>query len=144
MLRFAFAAIVGLLIAIVPAATSACDAWSEDCSGTAAHSTTRPIVHSARPAGCPRAWCACWLALHKYGRHVRRLWQARAWARVGRPASGPAPGVIVVYARGRGGHVGKITRVIGPGRIVVISGNDGNRVRERERSTRGVIAYRVM
>lgn len=99
---------------------------------------------AARPAGCPaRAWCGCWLALHTYGKHVRGLWLARSWARIGRPASGPAPGVIAVYARGRrGGHVGIVRRVIGPGRIVLLSGNDGRAVRERERSTRGVIAWR--
>lgn len=101
------------------------------------------VRHSGRPAGCPRAYCGCWLALRLFGHHVRSLWLARNWARIGRPASGPAPGVIAVYARGRrGGHVGIVTAVPGPGRIVLLSGNDGRRVRERERSTRGVIAYR--
>jgi uncharacterized protein (TIGR02594 family) len=80
--------------------------------------------------------------MHVYGRNVRELWLARAWASVGRPASGPAPGVIAVYGRGRGGHVGRVVRVIGPGRIIMLSGNDGGRVRQRERSTKGIIAYR--
>ena len=31
----------------------------------------------------------------------RKLWLARNWLRVGRPAAGPAPGVVVVFARGR-------------------------------------------
>lgn len=98
---------------------------------------------SGRPAGCPaRSWCGCFMSLHVFGRNVRSLWLARAWTRIGRPARGPAPGVIAVYGRGRGGHVGRVVRVVGPGRIVLLSGNDGGRVRQRERSTRGIIAYR--
>jgi hypothetical protein len=33
--------------------------------------------------------------------------------------------------------------VHGPGRIVLLSGNDGGAVRQRERSSRGVIAWRT-
>lgn len=101
------------------------------------------VVQSGPPPGCPpRLWCGCWLAKH-LGINDRSLWLARNWAHVGSPASGPAPGVIAVFARGRrGGHVGQITAVLGPGRIMLLSGNDGRAVRERERSTRGVIAYR--
>jgi hypothetical protein len=63
---------------------------------------------------------------------------ARHWASFGSPAHGPAPGVIAVWPH----HVGVVTGVPGPGRIVLKSGNDGHAVRERERSTRGIIAYR--
>lgn len=101
------------------------------------------VAISGRPRGCPaRSWCGCFMSLHVFGRNLRQLWLARAWASVGRPASGPAPGVIAVYARGRGGHVGRVVRVLGPGRIVLLSGNDGGRVRQRERSTKGIIAWR--
>jgi hypothetical protein len=100
------------------------------------------VVQSGPPAGCPsRAWCGCWLAKH-LGMNDRSLWLARNWARIGSPAAGPAPGVVAVFARGRGGHVGIVTGVPGPGRIILLSGNDGRAVRERERSTRGVIAWR--
>jgi hypothetical protein len=85
----------------------------------------------------PRAWCG-WFLRHRLGVADRRYNLARAWAGYGSPASGPAPGVVAVYPH----HVGLITGVPGPGRIVMLSGNDGRRVRERERSTRGVIAYR--
>jgi hypothetical protein len=68
----------------------------------------------------------------------RDLWVARNWARVGAPARGPRVGAIVVWRH----HVGKITAVEG-GRIRVLSGNDGHAVRDRWRSTRGVIAYRT-
>lgn len=103
--------------------------------------TRIPKLGSGRPVGCPRLWCGCWLKRH-YGLKDRKLWRARAWLKVGRRVSGPKVGAVAIYARGRtGGHVGIVTRVIGPGRIVLLSGNDGNRVRERERSTRGVLGY---
>lgn len=93
---------------------------------------------SGRPAGCPaRAWCGCWLG-HHLGMARRDLWLARNWARVGRPAGGPQVGAIVVWSH----HVGKITAVGPGGRIRVVSGNDGRAVRDRWRTTRGVIAYR--
>lgn len=93
---------------------------------------------SGRPAGCPpRAWCGCFLSSY-LGIHSRNLWVARNWARVGHPASGPQAGAVVVWPN----HVGLIRAAEG-GRILVLSGNDGRAVRERWRSTRGVIAYRV-
>lgn len=97
-----------------------------------------PLIHGGRPAGCPaRAWCGCWLAAH-LGIRDRTLWLARNWARIGRPASAQ-PGAIVVWGR----HVGKVTDVA-PGRIKVLSGNDGRMVRERWRPARGVLAYRML
>lgn len=70
----------------------------------------------------------------------RELWVARNWAKVGTPASGPANGVIAVFRN----HVGRVTAVdpSRPGMMKMISGNDGRAVRERWRSTRGVIAWR--
>lgn len=95
-------------------------------------------LRGGRPAGCPpRAWCGCWLGKH-LGMTKRSLWVARLWAREGTAAGGPAPGVVVVWRH----HVGIVTSVPGPGRIVVLSGNDGRAVRERERSVAGVIAWR--
>lgn len=108
------------------------------------HSTARHRSHGklaetvgSRPAGCPsRAWCGCYLG-KLLGLTQRSLWLARNWAHVGVPAGGPAPGVIVVWSH----HVGKVTAVDGH-RIKVLSGNDGHAVRERWRTTAGVIAWR--
>lgn len=98
------------------------------------------VVQSGPPSGCPsRAWCGCWLAKH-LGLNDRALWLAREWARIGSAAAGPAPGVVAVWPH----HVGIVRRVTGPGRAVILSGNDGRAVRERERSTRGVIAWRYV
>lgn len=96
------------------------------------------VIQHGPPPGCPaRAWCGCWLAQH-LGIKDRSLWLAREWARIGSAASGPAPGVIAVWPH----HVGIVRQVTGPGRAVVLSGNDSRAVRERERSLRGVIAWR--
>ncbi|MDE2022456.1 MAG: hypothetical protein KGI71_06110 [Patescibacteria group bacterium] len=62
---------------------------------------------------------------------------ARWWAGFGSRASGPGIGVLVVWPH----HVGIITARTDSG-WVVKSGNDGHAVRERERSLRGVIAFR--
>lgn len=100
-----------------------------------------------RPELCPpQDWCGCWLATYlgiKDKKQWRELWVARNWATYGEPADGPAPGVIAVYTRGTGGHVGIVTAVKRAGFVVLKSGNDNNAVRERERSTEGVIAWRV-
>lgn len=90
----------------------------------------------------PRAWCGWWMRKH-LGVANPAGNRARWWAGYGTRANGPAIGVLVVFARGkRGGHVGIITGRAADGRWIVLSGNDGNRVRERPRSLRGAIAYR--
>lgn len=94
----------------------------------------------ARPAGCPHAWCGCYLASHFgfTGALARKLWLARNWASTF-PRASLAPGNVAVFSRGRGGHVGKIVDVR-PGEVLLHSGNDGRTVRTRWRSTRGLIA----
>jgi hypothetical protein len=88
-----------------------------------------------KPAGCPHAWCGCWLASH-LGISDRSLWLARNWARIGHSSS-PQVGAIAVWPH----HVGQISAVDG-NRILLLSGNDGHAVRERWRPMRGIIAYR--
>jgi hypothetical protein len=110
--------------------------------------SSRTMSHSDhRPEQCPvQAWCGCWLATYlgiKNQKQWRELWVARNWTTFGRPAEGPAPGVIAVYGRGTGGHVGIVTSVRRAGFVVLKSGNDNGAVRERERTTHGVIAWRI-
>lgn len=64
--------------------------------------------------------------------------RAIEWRSVGTAASGPGRDVIAVWRN----HVGQIKQVTGPQRAVVLSGNDSHAIRIRERSLRGVIAYR--
>lgn len=100
--------------------------------------TPRAAVIGGRPAHCPaRRWCGCYLAAH-LGIQSRSLWVARNWAGIGHRAAGPGAGVIAVWRH----HVGLIRAVDG-NRILLLSGNDGRAVRERWRSTVGIIAYRV-
>lgn len=89
--------------------------------------------------GRPSAWCG-WFMRHNSGRPdpgpAYNL--ARNWAHWG-TATGPEPGAIVVWAH----HVGMIQSVVGHGRALVLSGNDGNAVRSRVRSISGAIAFRT-
>lgn len=114
-------------------------------AAAAVDAITTPVRHIAaavfggRPQGCPARWCGCWLGLDT-GMTARSLWLARNWARVGTELGAPRAGAIAVWAH----HVGRITAVGSNGTIRVRSGNDGHRVRERWRSARGVIAYRML
>jgi hypothetical protein len=102
----------------------------------------RHIVRGSRVAGAghvagrPSRWCGWWLGNH-LGMPKRELWLARNWAKVGSNAGQPGIGVVVVWRN----HVGIITGRTASG-WVVKSGNDGNAVRERERSISGAIAFR--
>jgi len=91
----------------------------------------------------PSMWCGWWLA-HHLGYKDRNLYYVLNWLDDKRftRVSGPAVGQIAVFRRGkRGGHIGIVKGVPGPGKIILLSGNDGNAVRQRERSTAGIIAY---
>jgi hypothetical protein len=85
----------------------------------------------------PKAWCGWWLR-HYLGVADRAYNRASQWIHYGTNAHGPGSGVIVVWWH----HVGIITGG-SMDHWVVKSGNDGHAVQERERSLRGVIAYRL-
>jgi hypothetical protein len=88
--------------------------------------------------GRPAAWCG-WEMRQLVGGNLGPEYNlARNWAHWGRPASGPAPGVIGVMPH----HVFKVIEVLGHGTVLAISGNDSHAVRVRPRSTAGVIAWR--
>jgi hypothetical protein len=88
--------------------------------------------------GRPAAWCGWEMRQLVGGNPGPEYNLARNWAHWGRPASGPAPGVIGVMPH----HVFKVIQVLGHGEVLAISGNDGHAVRTRPRSTAGVIAWR--
>lgn len=98
--------------------------------------STRRRIHRSSWAR-PHRWCG-WYMRKIMGVSDPRFNLARNWRDYGRPAYGPAPGVIVVWR----GHVGKI---VGPcqGRVCMVhSGNDGRAVRTRLRSVARAIAFR--
>jgi hypothetical protein len=84
--------------------------------------------------GRPAAWCGWFMRSLLGGGPEYNL--ARNWAHWGHP-SGPHIGAVVVWRH----HVGKIVGQSG-GQYVVLSGNDGHRVRARPRSLAGAIAFR--
>jgi uncharacterized protein (TIGR02594 family) len=103
------------------------------------------LLISTQTEARPRLWCGWWLANH-LGYKDKSLHFALNWLDDKRftRVAGPAVGQIAVFRRGkRGGHVGIVKGVPGPGRIILLSGNDGNAVRQRERSTAGIIGYVV-
>jgi uncharacterized protein (TIGR02594 family) len=92
------------------------------------------------PTGRTTAWCAVFanMVLKRTGHPVTGSDAAQSFARYGRPAAGPAPGVIAVWPH----HVGFVVGVEGPGRMRVVSGNHRHRVEESIYPTNGVMAYR--
>jgi hypothetical protein len=103
------------------------------------HHIAYQYVSAHRAAdGRPSAWCGWEMRQLVGGGAGPEYNLARNWAHWGRPASGPAPGVIGVMPH----HVFKVIQVLGRGSVLAISGNDGHAVRVRPRSTAGVIAWR--
>jgi len=92
------------------------------------------------PTGLRTPWCAVFanMILAHAGFSGTGSAAARSFAQYGRPASGPAPGVIAVWPH----HVGFVVGSAGPGRIRVVSGNHNHRVDESVYATRSVMAFR--
>src|SRR3954447_2439484 len=96
------------------------------------------------PTGRGSLWCARFMnmVLEKTGHHGTGSEMANSFAHYGTRVSGPQVGAIAVMSRGgRGGHVGIITGVDAQGNPIMISGNNGNRVREAPISRGRIYAY---
>ena len=89
-------------------------------------------------------WCARFMnmVLQRSGYHGTGSDAARSFASYGQRVSGPQVGAIAVMGRrGGGGHVGIITGIDAQGNPIMISGNNGNRVREAPISRGRIYAY---
>jgi len=89
-------------------------------------------------------WCARFMnmVLQKTGHQGTGSDMASSFAHYGTRVSGPQVGAIAVMSRGgRGGHVGIITGIDAQGNPIMISGNNGNRVREAPISRGRIYAY---
>jgi hypothetical protein len=86
----------------------------------------------------PVEWCGWWMRQHLGGHYGPEFNVARTWLNVGRPLDGPRPGAIGVKAH----HVFQVVRVVDPGHVLAISGNDHNAVQTRIRPTSDVIGWR--
>ncbi|SDO62326.1 TIGR02594 family protein [Afipia sp. GAS231] len=116
----------------------------------AASFTSSNVVAEARrylggnPTGRGSLWCARFmnLVLQHSGYRGTGSDMASSFAHYGERVSGPQVGAIAVMSRGRGGgHVGIITGIDASGNPIMISGNNGNRVREAPISRGRIYAY---
>src|SRR5262245_51786605 len=96
------------------------------------------------PTGRGSLWCARFMnmVLQHTGHRGTGSDMANSFANYGTRVSGPQVGAIAVMSRGRGGgHVGIITGIDASGNPIMISGNNGNRVREAPVSRGRIYAY---
>lgn len=96
------------------------------------------------PTGRRSLWCARFanMVLQHSGYRGTGSDMASSFARYGQRVSGPQVGALAVMTRGRrGGHVGIITGIDASGNPIMISGNNGNRVREAPVSRGRIYAY---
>jgi uncharacterized protein (TIGR02594 family) len=95
------------------------------------------------PTGRGSLWCARFMnmVLEHSGYHGTGSDLARSFASYGQRVSGPQVGAIAVMGRRGGGHVGIITGIDASGNPIMISGNNGNRVREAPVSRGRIYAY---
>ena len=95
------------------------------------------------PTGRGRLWCARFMnmVLERTGLHGTCSDLARSFASYGQRVSGPQIGAIAVMGRRGGGHVGVVSGIDAGGNPIVVSGNNGNRVRETPVSRGRIYAY---
>lgn len=136
---------------VAPRAGVATNATVTPAGGAMASSfTSSNVVAEARrhlggnPTGRGSLWCARFMnmVLQHSGYRGTGSDMASSFANYGQRISGPQVGAIAVMTRGRrGGHVGIITGIDAKGNPIMISGNNGNRVREAPVSRGRIYAY---
>jgi uncharacterized protein (TIGR02594 family) len=95
------------------------------------------------PTGRGSLWCARFMnmVLQHTGHAGTGSDMASSFAHYGQRVSGPQVGAIAVMGRRGGGHVGIITGIDAADNPIMISGNNGNRVREAPVSRGRIYAY---
>ena len=96
------------------------------------------------PTGRGSLWCARFMnmVLQRSGYRGTGSDMARSFASYGQRISGPQIGAIAVMGRrGGGGHVGVVSGIDANGNPIVVSGNNGNRVREAVLPRGRIYAY---
>jgi uncharacterized protein (TIGR02594 family) len=88
-------------------------------------------------------WCARFMnmVLERSGHHGTGSDMASSFAHYGQRVSGPQIGAIAVMSRRGGGHVGVVSGIDASGNPILVSGNNGNRVREAPVSRGRIYAY---
>ncbi len=97
------------------------------------------------PTGRGSLWCARFMnmVLQHSGYRGTGSDLARSFASYGQRVSGPQIGAIAVMGRRGGGHVGVVSGIDAQGNPILVSGNNGNRVREAPISRGRIYAYVV-
>jgi uncharacterized protein (TIGR02594 family) len=95
------------------------------------------------PTGRGRLWCARFMnmVLQRSGHRGTGSDMARSFANYGQRVSGPQVGAIAVMGRRGGGHVGIVSGIDANGNPILVSGNNGNRVREASYPRGRIYAY---
>jgi uncharacterized protein (TIGR02594 family) len=125
-------------------ASYAPDATSSGMGGSdSVVAEARRYIGGGNPTGRAHLWCARFMnmVLQKSGYHGTGSDMARSFASYGRRVSGPQVGAIAVMTRRGGGHVGVVSGIDASGDPIVVSGNNGNAVREAPVSRGRVYAY---
>lgn len=89
-------------------------------------------------------WCGTFVAhcMQVAGVELPKNWmRAKAWAEWGSKLSAPELGCIVVFERKGGGHVGFVIGRTIAGNLLVLGGNQGDRVKVSEFSRERVVGY---
>jgi uncharacterized protein (TIGR02594 family) len=134
--------LAGANASVGPSATSSAVATSGGFGSSNIVAEARRYL-GGNPTGRGSLWCARFmnLVLKESGYHGTGSDMASSFAHYGQRISGPQVGAIAVMGRGGGGHVGIITGVDAQGNPIMISGNNGNRVREAPVSRGRIYAY---
>ncbi len=90
-------------------------------------------------------WCGTFVGycLSESGIVVPKCWmRALAWAEWGRPLLVPRVGAVVVFSRIGGGHVGFVVGIDPSGNLMVLGGNQANKVSISAFDPARVVSYR--
>jgi uncharacterized protein (TIGR02594 family) len=95
------------------------------------------------PTGRGSLWCARFMnmVLARSGHHGTGSDMASSFASYGQRVSGPQIGAIAVMGRRGGGHVGVVSGIDANGNVMLVSGNNRNRVAEAPVSRGRIYAY---
>ena len=115
--------------------------------GTKGHNTT--ILGWLKKLGAWWAedetpWCGTFVGycLQFTGRFVVKHWyRAKDWVNAGTKLSKPAYGCLVIFNRAGGGHVGFVVGKDARGNLMVLGGNQNNKVSIAPFATDRVVAY---
>jgi uncharacterized protein (TIGR02594 family) len=124
-------------------ATSGAMAASSGSGSSNIVAEARRFIGTGNPTSRATLWCARFMnmVLRDLGYRGTGSDAASSFASYGQRVSGPQVGAIAVMSRHGGGHVGVVSGIDAQGNPILVSGNNGNRVREAAVSRRRIYAY---